>query len=648
MSEEERRSPEEFLMAAKHEASQQDKGKLKIFLGMAAGVGKTYAMLQEAQALNNEGVDIVVGIVDTHGRKETAKLVEGLKIIPEKVLLYRGVELREPDVDAIIALKPEIVLMDELAHNNAPGSKHLKRWQDVVEILDNKINVYTTLNIQHIESLNDIIKGITDISVKETIPDNIVEMASSIQLVDLTPDELLERLEEGKVYLQGQSQIAVANFFQKDKLTALREVVLRYTADKIDYDLRKMIPAKGKIIKWKPREKLLVAVNYTPQSQILIRLARRLATNLDAPWIVLHVDDGSILTEKESEQLYKNLGLARDLGAEIVTVHDLDVAEGIKRIANQQSITHIVVGRTPQNPLLAIFKGVSLVDRLTAECENIDIHVIRQERLPIGYRRRFFSLSFPKDVYSYLFVFLWVALFTTFNWLVLPIIGYKVAGTFFLFSILALSLKYRKGPVLIASVLYGLIWTLFFIPQMDSRFSIREEDTFLIILFCVTAITVGILGDRARNQREMLERREKINTALYDIVTNLLANKPEEEILTSIKKCLIKYLNGTYEIMFQDEGGNLKINDPENLLSSEQEQSTAIWSFQNGKEAGWSTETLPSCQNLYIPIKGKAEVCGLLVYKPDENVRITREEKNFLAMACRHIADSRKAKYASS
>lgn len=638
MNEEDRRSPEEFLAAAQFEEGQLNKGQLKIFLGMAAGVGKTYAMLKEAQELYSEGIDIIVGIVDTHGRPETEKILKGLKILPEKIVSYKGGEFKELDVDAIINLMPDIVLVDELAHNNVPGAKHPKRWQDVIEILENGINVYTTLNIQHIESLNDIIRGITDISVRETVPDHIVEMASSIQLVDLTPDELLERLKEGKVYLADQSRVAIDNFFQRDRLTALREIVLRYTADKIDYDLRQMIPAKDQLSKWKPREKLLVAISSRPQSQILIRLGKRLAGSLDAPWSVVFVDNGRFLDEKEKDYLYKNFSLARDLGAEVETVHDLDVAEGIKKVANHKGVTQIIIGRTPKTPFLYFFKNATLLDRLSGECENLDIHVVRMERYPSYGRKKFYSHLIPKRLSDYFIVSAIVVLTFFLNFLFLPFTGYKIAGMLFLLCILGLGQFVRQAPMIYVAILYGIIWAAFFVPHPTNDFSTSFEDLALIFIYGVTAAAMGILIDGKVKQKEMLNKQAKISSFLYDIVSQLSSNKPKEEVFQYIKETLILFLDGSYEFLIKEANNGLIMEDPENLLLNDKEKSTAIWSFENGKEAGTSTETLPSLKNLYLPIKATREVLGVLVYCPPANKVVTLEEKNFLITVCQHIA----------
>lgn len=330
-------NPDDLLRAITERENRSKKGQLKIFLGMAAGVGKTYAMLEEAQIKTREGVNLLVASIYTHGRQDTAKLVEGLNILPEKSITYKDTVFKELDLDEILRIKPQLVLVDELAHTNIPGSRHPKRWQDVVEILDAGIDVYTTLNIQHLESRKEIVERIAQIRVTETVPDLIIEMASEVELIDLTPGGLLQRLKEGKVYTGDLTEIAAVNFFQEDRLTALREMSLRFTAEKVDHELHSMVSSIQQGKEWKISDKLLVAINHHPSSQQLIRTARRLAFGLDAPWVALHIDQGEDLDEDEKNMLNKNLTLARELGGEVITTADSNIAEGIQRIAQQKS-----------------------------------------------------------------------------------------------------------------------------------------------------------------------------------------------------------------------------------------------------------------------------------------------------------------------
>lgn len=639
MEDEIRPSPEELLNVVSREESQRTKGKLKIFLGMAAGVGKTYAMLEEAQKLKAEGFDIVVASVATHGRPETARLLQGLEILPEKWVKYKDSVFEELDIDAIIKRKPQIVIVDELAHSNVPGSRHPKRWQDVMEILDHGINVYATLNIQHIESLKDVIERIAGISIRETVPDIVVDQAANIELIDLTPNELLERLKEGKVYLGEQSAIAAANFFKEDRLTALREIVLRFAAEKVDHDLKGMVSTVQRTEAWKPRERLLVAISHSPHSQKLVRITRRLAFNLDAPWIALHVDSGQELDEEEQATLAKNLALARDLGAEdVITTSDTDIPAAIQRVARQRSVTQIIIGRPPKRFMEFLF-GNTLMDRLARECSDIDLHVIRQTLLHKTYGKRFRLARVTGNLIPYFWVLCIVSGLTMFNWLMYSTIGYRIAGFIFLSGILLLSLVFKKGPIFFGSVLYALIWGLVFIPLKGETVLALNEDMVMLAFYFLTAVCAGVLVDRAKRNKEMLTKRERTTETLYDIVQEISTIANQNELLNTIKERLRSVIDGKFDIAIKKTEGGLAFGEGNPLFANEKEKAAATWVFQNGKEAGWSTSTLPMSQNLYIPLKGHKEVMGVLAYHPKGDHKLTIEEKNFLYTAGQQLAN---------
>jgi two-component system, OmpR family, sensor histidine kinase KdpD len=626
MNEEDRPNPVDLLESIKKEESKRTKGHLKIFLGMAAGVGKTYAMLESAQKLRKEGINVVVGTINTHGREETAKLLEGLQVIPEKWIKYKDTVFEELDLDAILKSKPQLVLVDELAHSNIPGSRHPKRWQDVLEILDNGINVYTTLNVQHIESLKDVIEKVTGITIRETVPDLVIDQADSIELIDLTPDDLLIRLKEGKVYLGDQSIIAARNFFQEDKLAALREIVLRYAAEKVEHDLQEMVSSVERPDSWKLREKLLVAISPSPHSQKLIRITRRLAFNLDAPWIAVHVDTGRFLNKEEEETLAKNLALARDLGAEVITTTGPDLAQAVQRIARQKSVTQIVIGRAPANWFLDYFRPTSLMDHLARECSDIDLHVIRQTLYSKSYGRRWRWPRLTDPISSYLMVTCCVVLLSVFSWFFHSMFSYEVVGFVFLLGILFLSLFFRKGPIFLASILYGLVWVIFFLPEHN----FQKQDIVLLGLYLLTAIVTGILTDRARKHKQMFEKRERSLESLYRIAEEIASASSLQEVVAVVKNDLGHAIEGHYEIFVKDIDDGLVYDESIPIAKNEKEKAALNWVYQNGKEAGWSTSTLPVAQNLYIPLKGSKETLGVLAYQPKTDKELSIEEKNFL------------------
>jgi len=627
VNQENRPNPDELLKAIQRNENREKKGRLKIFLGMAAGVGKTYAMLEEAQNLNKAGIDVRIGTVETHNRIETMKLVEGLKVIPEKIVYYKDKEFSELNLDEIIRLKPKIVLVDELAHSNIPGLRHEKRWQDVVEILANGIDVHTTLNVQHIESLKDIVENISSIMIRETVPDLIIEQAAFIQIVDLVPNELLKRLDEGKVYLGDQSKIAALNFFKEDKLTALREILLRYTAEKIDHDLHNMVSIVENENYWKPREKLLVAVGSSPYSQKLIRNTRRLASILEAPWIAVYVDTGDALSEEDKSMLDKNLSLARDLGAEVITTYDPNIADAIQRIARRRGITQIIVGRSPQNTFFSFFKKMSLQEKLAKDCKDIDIHMVRQEQQLTTHRKKLRATVKTNHYSSYLFVFFYVGLLALLNFMIYPVVGYQVIGEIFFIGILALTLFFKKGPIFFATLLFSLIWFFFFIPD-EFKFSI--ESILLLLLFFMTAITTGILVDRYRTHQEMLAKREEQSLALYRIIREIATATSSDKLFKEIDERLERLFKTNVEIVIKEINDGLVFSEKSELLTDEKEKAAISWVFENEVEAGWSTDTLPLSQNLYIPLKGFHEIVGILVCQKRKGEMLSLDEKNFL------------------
>src|SRR6266436_1070683 len=378
MSDSERPDPDALLARVKREEAESSRGKLKIFFGMAPGVGKTYAMLQAAQQKLQQGTEVVIGIVETHGRKETEALTEGMPIMPRTQFEYRGTKLEEMDLDAILTWHPGLAVVDELAHTNAPGSRHPKRYQDVLELLDAGIDVYTTLNVQHVGSRSDTVRQITGAPISETVPDSVLDLADEIVLVDLTPDQLRTRLAEGKVYLGERAEWAAKNFFRESNLTALREMALRLVAEHVDRDLRDIMSEEKIIGPWKSSDRLLVAVSASPYSERLIRYTRRLAASMEASWIVANIEQPRVLSEKEQSRLTRYLALARQLGAEVISTPGHDIAETLLRVARQHNVTQIVIGKPLGGRWTSFWKRDPL-RWLMRHSGNIDIHMIPSE-----------------------------------------------------------------------------------------------------------------------------------------------------------------------------------------------------------------------------------------------------------------------------
>ncbi len=634
MNEENKPDPDELLKAILKQEKEKELGQLKIFFGMAAGVGKTYAMLEEAQQKLKEGIKVVIGTVNTHGRKETEAMLQNLPIIPEKWVNYKETVFEELDLETILMTKPELVIIDELAHTNVPGSKHLKRWQDVIEILDAGIDVYTTLNVQHLESRKDVVESLTGIQVRETVPDLVLERASSIELIDIPPRELLRRLKEGKVYLGNQSRLAAENFFQEENLMALREIALRFTAEKVDHDLHGMLHGKG----WKTRERLMVAINPSPSSEQLIRAARRLAFELDAPWIVVYVDTGAPLGDQDQARLNRYFNLARELGAEVLTTHEVDIATALQRIATQKDVSRLVIGRPPKRPFSFwnVFQG-SLIDRLENENKHIDIVIMRQEALTNIYQRSISSFEFASPWSAYALALAFGVVITGIGFLISPWIGYKSVGFFFLLGILILSFFVGRGPIFFAAILSAICWNFLFIPPvLTSTISDTEDITLVIVYFFVAAI-LGVLTSRMREQEQFLHRREEKAERLYEIERDIANATNLQYLRLNVCSRLEHMFAGRFDILTKSLDNELILDSQLPLLQFEKEQIVANWVFKNGKIAGWSTDTLPASQGLYFPIKFSKSVVGVLAYFPKRELSLSMEESNFIQTVAQQL-----------
>lgn len=627
MENEDRPNPDELLEAIKTEEIEEKLGRLKIFFGMSAGVGKTYSMLEEAQQKLKEGVNVVAGIINTHGRKETEALLKDLPIIPEKWIQFKDVAFEEFDLETVLALKPELVLIDELAHTNVPGSKHAKRWQDVIEILDAGIDVYTTLNVQHIESRKDIVESLTGIQIRETVPDLILERASAIELIDIPPQQLLQRLHEGKVYAEDQSKLAIENFFREENLMALREIALRLTAEKVDHDLHGILHGKG----WKTRERLMAAINPNPSSEQLIRAARRLAFELDAPWMVVYVDSGVALNEEEQVRLNRFFNLARELGAEVVILHELDEAAALQRIAKQRDITRIVIGRPPKQKfsLQKLLKG-SFIDRLENDNKQIDIVILREEQMTNIYRRSIVAYQFTSPWKAYGLAFAFEIGISIIGLLISPWIGYQAVGFFFLLGILMLSFFVGRGPIVFAAVISAFLWDFLFIPPLFNPIISDPKDIALVAAYFFVAIVMGILSSRMGEQDQVLQKREEKMERLYEIVRDIASAANLQYLRLNVCSRLENIFSGTFDILVKNPDNQLIFDSPQSFLNAEKEKATAMWVFQNGKIGGWSTDTLPSAEGLYFPIKYTKFTFGVLVYHPKSKRPLSLEEMSFI------------------
>ncbi|MGZ3816066.1 MAG: ATP-binding protein, partial [Bdellovibrio sp.] len=637
-----RPDPDKLLAALKAEEKKQTSANLRVFLGMSPGVGKTYAMLQAAQSRLKEGVDVVVGIVETHGRSETALLAEKLPSVPRRKLAYRGVELEEMDLDQVLKRKPKLVLVDELAHTNIPGSRHPKRYQDVLEMLAAGIDVYTTVNVQHLESRKDIVEQITGVPVKESVPDSILEQASQIELIDITPAELLKRLKEGKVYLGDRAERAAQAFFKADNLTALREIALRVTAERVDQELQQYRETSQGTGPWQTNERLMVAISYSPHSEKLIRATRRLAYNLDAPWIAVYIDTGIKLNTKDQAQLSKNITLARELNAEVITSTDIDITNALRRIARQKNVTQIVVGRPQRRWFLDFITGGSLLELLVEKNSDIDIHVIRHDGSGIRRISGLPKLQFSTGFYPYWFAFWGMAGIALFSAFAEPFIGYRAVGYAFLLGVLVVGLFSTIGPTIFSATLSAVLWNFLFIPPRFN-FSIQEpSDVILCLAYFIVAIILGYLTNRIRTHEKILREREDRSNALYEISQDIASSPSKDEFLEKVAVRVENILPGDCWIIVRSRDGKLKLDEQKKYSPhiNEKDRAVATWAFESGKPAGWSTDTLSNSKSLYIPLKTPNESVGVLVFHPTTKGRLNLEQENLLYTIARQLAVS--------
>ncbi|MBX2994126.1 MAG: sensor histidine kinase KdpD [Bdellovibrionaceae bacterium] len=635
MSDEERLDPDALLRVIDDETKSKFRGKLRVFLGMSAGVGKTYAMLKAAHRMKAEGRSVVIGLVETHGRSETAELLQGLEVIPKRVLQHRGITLEEMDLDAILSRKPDIVIVDELPHSNAPGSRHDKRYQDILEILEAGIDVFTALNVQHLESRKDSVESITGIRIRETVPDGILDQASLVELVDIAPSELLKRLAEGKVYLGDKAKEAADKFFKEDKLTALREIALRMTAERVDQDLQRFSATRNES-PWQTNERLLVAISHSPYSEKLIRATRRLAYNLEAPWVAVHIDTGVSLNDEDQAQLVKNLQLARELRAEVITTTDTSLAAAIKRIARQKNVTQVVVGRPTRRWFRELLEGGSLLFRLVNESHEVDIHVIRIEKLTHRRPSLWTELALYRTRTGFVKYWntLWFMLGVTFLSVFFEgYVGYRVVGFIYLLVVLIVGMFGSIGAVLFAAAFSALAWDFLFINPKFTFTIASAEDIILCFAYFVVALITGFLTNRIRFHEKLMREREERMAVLYRVLKDISESKNKEEFINKVSSRVGELLEGECGVVLKARDGLLDFTGSKkySLNLDERERAVALWTFQNQKSAGWSTETLSQARALYISLKGANEILGVFLFRPERKSRkLGPDQENLL------------------
>jgi two-component system sensor histidine kinase KdpD len=611
-----RPNPDHLLEQVQAEERRGQLGRLKVFLGYAAGVGKTYSMLEAARQRKAEGVDVVAALVETHGRPETEALLADLETVPLRQAEYRGALLGELDVDGTLARRPQLALVDELAHTNAPGSRHPKRYHDVQELRAAGIDVYTTLNIQHLDSVNDVVTQITGVVVRETVPDRIVDEADEIELVDLPPDELLQRLREGKVYVPDQAARAIERFFRKGNLTALREMSMRSAARRVDDQMRSYMQMRSIPGPWPAAERLLVCVSPSPLNARLVRAARRLAEELKAEWFALYVEtpEGARLPPGDRDRVARNLQLAEQLGAKVATRQAASIADAVVGFARDHNVTKIIAGKPLRPRWVDVLRG-SVVDQIIHTSGPIDVYVIsgateRPERAapPTSRRRR----SWPRYLQSIALV----AAATLLGWPIHLRVDPTNLVMLYLTVVVVAALYLGRGPAILASVLSLVAFDVCFVPP---RFTFAVADTQYVLTFLgllIVGLVVSTLAAQVGDQIQAGRRREAQTNALYSLSRDLAAAVGLEAILQAV----ISHVSDTFgreAVVLLPEGEALTTRAASRgLVLDENEVAVATWAFQHGQPAGEGTDTLPAAALRYVPLSTARGVVGVLGAKP--------------------------------
>ena len=647
-----RPSPEAMLKLAQAEEVTAELGKLKIFLGYAAGVGKTYAMLEAARQRKKDGRDVVVGYVESHGRSETDALLEGLDILPRKEVNYLGVVLQEIDLDAILSRKPQIVLVDELAHCNVPGSRHEKRWQDVEEILESGIDVYTTVNIQHFESLNDVVAQITGIFVRETVPDRLLDLAFEIKLIDIPPEDLLQRLQEGKVYIPDQAAKAIEKFFRPGNLMALRELSLRRTAARVDDQMRAYMETQSIAGPWPTAERLLVCVSGSPYSEKLIRATCRLAEELKAQWFTVYIETpvGGRHVQENRERIWQNMRLAEGLGAQVASVTATDVTDAVMEYTSRHNITKIVMGKPNKSRWREILQP-PVVDRIIRRSGAVDVVIVSFEQEKNASASNVSKRRSTFEARGYAASLLLVAASTVLCELLRPFLEPTNMVMFYLLAVVVASVRLGRKPA-IASALFGVLAFDFFFVPPRMTFVVADPQYLMTFLgLFVVGVVISTLVARARERAEVMRAREVQTASLYYLSRDLAASANIDAVLKAVLKNVEEALSAQVVIMLP-EGERLDIlATSDGLTLDMKEQAVADWAFRNSHPAGRATDTLVSADLIYLPLQTPSNVLGVMgvklenhhAYHSQENRRLLDAFATQAAMAMERIRFSRKA-----
>ena len=629
----------DLLLSAVNKSEEQKRGKLRIFFGMAAGVGKTCAMLRAAHRMKEEGVDIVVGLVETHGRKETAALIDGLELIPRVQIEYQNVIVEEFDLNKALERKPDTIVVDELPHTNTPTLRHPKRYQDILELLDAGINVMTALNVQHLESVAGTVETITNVHVHERVPDSFIDLASEIEVVDLVPEELIKRLEDGKIYARDKATLAANNFFRKGNLTALREMALHFTANFIDQELQDYRTLKNIGDTWKSAARILVAVSPSQTGEDLIRMAKQRAFELKGRWLAVHIDVGKTLLLEAQKMLMQNLSLARELGAEVISVQDIDVVSGLLRIARQKNITQIILGKTPRSWWQRLL-GSSMLDRLIALSGDIEIHAsgsAKRKRAGVDF---FTSLNLTSSRQQYALAVVATSATTLVGFALHDIFGYTAISLIYLSIVLTLGLFVGRGPLILAAAISAMSWDYFFIPPKFLLSVAKLEDYLTLALYFIVALVMGNLMARLRLREQVLLTREERVAAVYSFSRLLSRSTSLDETAQNTIRFVGDFFRARVSLNLREKNGKLDLQPiPGSTRKlSAKESSVAFWVFENKKPAGRYTDTLPLANGTYYPMVSTGGIVGVLGIRLPKRQRLRPDQEEILFAFVNHAA----------
>ncbi|MDS4012100.1 MAG: sensor histidine kinase KdpD [Defluviicoccus sp.] len=625
-----RPSPDELLKTAQKE----ERGRLKIFLGAAPGVGKTFEMLMTAHARQREGVDVVVGVVETHGRIETEQLLTGLEVIPRRGVNYRGITLEEMDLDAVLARRPKLVLVDELAHSNTPGSRHPKRYLDVEELLAAGIDVFTTLNIQHVESLNDVVARITRIRVRETVPDSILDAADDIEVIDISPDDLIQRLKEGKVYVPHTAQRAIDHYFAPGNLTALRELALRRTAQRVDEQLLSHMRSHAIHGPWAAGERVVVCISESERCAALVRQAKRMADRLHAPWMALYVETARTqrLTDVERDRVADCQRLAERLGGEAVTIPGPDIAEEILRFARDNNVTQIVIGKSNRSRWFEVLHG-SVVHDLVRKAGSIGVHISGGdvsdggEAAPPTAVPSTLTRQGP-DVVAHAVALAAVAAALALALLLQPIMGIENVDLIFLIAVISIAGRYGLWPAMAASVTSVLAYNFFFFPPIYT-FTINDpKHVVAVVFFMLAALIASNLAGRTRDQANAIRVRARTSESLYAFSRKIAGVATLDDLLWAAAFQIASMLKFNVVILVPEDGQLLvRVGYPPEDQLDGADLAAAHWSWKHDRPAGRGAETLPGGKRLFIPLRTNRGAVGVIgidreqagpLFTPDE------------------------------